>query len=123
MLSEYGKILRKIRIDNGELLKDMAKKLEISPALLSYIENGKREIPQGFTQKVISSYNLPGKIAEQLIAEESQSRKTIKVELSPLTSIERRQTAMLFARTFNNMNDDVLAKIRDLLEGEDHGEV
>ncbi len=123
MLSEYGKMLRKIRIDNGELLKDMAKKLEISPALLSYIENGKREIPQGFTQKVISSYNLSGKIAEQLIAEESQSRKTIKVELSPLTSIERRQTAMLFARTFNNMNDDVLAKIRDLLEGEDHGEV
>ena len=38
MLSEYGKVLRIIRINNGELLNDMAQKVDVSPALLSYIE-------------------------------------------------------------------------------------
>jgi transcriptional regulator with XRE-family HTH domain len=120
MLSEYGKILRKIRIDKGELLNDMAKKLEISPALLSYIENAKREIPPGFTEKAIARYGLKGDVADRLRAEEMQSRKTVKLELKPEVSLEKRQTALLFARTFNNMNDDVLTKIRELLEGEDY---
>jgi len=118
MLSGYGKILRKIRIDNGELLNDMAIKLKVSPALLSYIENGKREIPQGFTEKVITDYSLTADVAESLKAEEIQSRKTVKVALLPQASFQKRQTALLFARTFNNMDDDILAKIRDLLEGE-----
>ncbi|MDD4315722.1 MAG: helix-turn-helix transcriptional regulator [Clostridia bacterium] len=119
MLSEYGKILRKVRIDSGELLNDMAVKLGVSPALLSYIENGKREIPQGLTETAITRYNLASGLAEQLRAAETQSKKMVKVELSPSVSVEKRQTALLFARTFNNMNDDVLAKIRVLLEGED----
>lgn len=118
MLSGYGKLLRKIRIDHGELLYDMAKKLKISPTMLSYIENGKREIPQDFTEKVITCYGLREDIAEQLRLEESQYRKTIKMELSSIDSIEKRKTVMLFARTFNNINDEVLAKIRKLLEGE-----
>jgi transcriptional regulator with XRE-family HTH domain len=118
MLSEYGKILRKIRIDNGELLNDMAEKLGVSPALLSYIENGKREIPCELTEKMITRYSLEGNVAAQLRAEETQSRKAVKVELKPEVSLEKRQTALLFARTFNNMNDDVLARIRELLEGE-----
>lgn len=116
MLSGYGKLLRKIRIDYGELLYDMAKKLKISPTMLSYIENGKREIPQDFTEKVITCYGLREDIAEQLRLEESQYRKTIKMELSSIDSIEKRKTVMLFARTFNNINDEVLAKIRKLLE-------
>ncbi len=36
MLSELGKFLRKFRIDNGLLLKDMADTLSISPAYLLY---------------------------------------------------------------------------------------
>lgn len=116
MLSEYGKILRKIRIDRGELLGDMAGKLEISPALLSYIENGKREIPQDFTEKLKSCYDLDSIIIESLQMAEMQSRKALKIELHPEVSYEKRETALLFARTFNNVNDDVLAKIRELLE-------
>lgn len=116
MLSEYGKVLRKIRIDKGELLNDMAVRLDVSPALLSYIENGKREIPQNLTDIAIEKYELTETVAEQLRAAETQSRKTVKVDLSSAISIEKRQTALLFARTFNNVNDEVLAKIRRLLE-------
>ena len=33
-LTEFGKFLRKLRIDNEELLKDMAIKLNTTPAFL-----------------------------------------------------------------------------------------
>ena len=58
MLSEYGKILRIIRINNGELLNDMAQKVDVSPALLSYIENGKREIPVSCLINLSRLYNV-----------------------------------------------------------------
>lgn len=119
MLSEYGKILRKIRIDSGELLNDMAIKLDVSPALLSYIENGKREIPQDFTQKVLNYYKLGDNVKVQLKEGEIQNRKAIKMDFSLSDSMEKRKTAILFARTFNNISDDVLAKIRELLEDDD----
>ena len=119
MLSVYGKLLRKIRIDNNELLNDMALKLDVSPALLSYIENDKREIPKDFTDKVVVAYGLSADDAGQLMAGELQVKKTVKVDLAPQVSFAKRETAMLFARTFNNMNDDVLAKIKELLEGSD----
>ena len=45
MLTEFGKCLRKIRIDKAELLKDMAEKLQVTSAYLSAVEHGKREIP------------------------------------------------------------------------------
>ena len=44
MLTEFGKILRKLRIDRQELLRDMAKNLEVSSAYLSAVETGKRKI-------------------------------------------------------------------------------
>ena len=46
MLTEFGKALRKIRIDRQQLLKDMANKLGVSSAYLSAVENGKRRMPQ-----------------------------------------------------------------------------
>ena len=52
MVTSYGKILRKIRIDEGEILGEMAQKLEISSAYLSSIENGDRNLPDGFTEKI-----------------------------------------------------------------------
>lgn len=117
MLSEYGKVLRIIRINNGELLNDMAQKVDVSPALLSYIENGKREIPLDLTDKIITYYNLNDEFSSKLRKAEMQSRKTFKISLQPEISAEKRETALLFARTFNNIDDDVLSKIRELLEG------
>jgi transcriptional regulator with XRE-family HTH domain len=48
-LTELGKILRKIRIDNNLSMEDMALIFDISISYLSLIETGKRQI----TQKII----------------------------------------------------------------------
>jgi len=41
MITEFGRILRNIRMDCNELLKDMADKLNITSSYLSAIEHGK----------------------------------------------------------------------------------
>ena len=52
MVNEFGKLLRKIRIDNGEILKDMADKLEMTSSYLSAIECGKRNIPNNLIPRL-----------------------------------------------------------------------
>lgn len=56
-LTEFGKFLRKLRIDNGELLKDMAIKLNTTPAFLSMVETGRRSIPKKFEEEIEKSYS------------------------------------------------------------------
>ena len=57
-VTTFGKVLRKLRIDHSEILGDMAKKLEISPAYLSAIENNGRVIPDDLIAKLAQKYNL-----------------------------------------------------------------
>ena len=58
MITEFGKLLRIIRVNSGDSAKDMAIKLNMSPSYLSTIENGKRNIPPDMEQLLISAYNL-----------------------------------------------------------------
>ena len=58
MATTYGKVLRRIRIDRDELLKNMAEKLKMTSAHLSSIENGKRQIPNNMTRSIVDIYEL-----------------------------------------------------------------
>ena len=50
MLTEYGKAVRKARIELGVTISQMAKELECSLSYLSAMENGKRPIPMKYVQ-------------------------------------------------------------------------
>lgn len=115
MVTEYGKILRKIRIDKGELLGDMADCLNISSSYLSSIETGVRNIPIDFTDKIIKVYNLSTNIQKRLRKAELLNIKEIKVPFNNVTSSMRKETAIIFARTFNNISDDDFEKIKSIL--------
>lgn len=58
ILTHIGKQTRKIRIDNEELLIDMANKLGISASYLSSIETGKRKTPDNFISNIEQIYNV-----------------------------------------------------------------
>ena len=58
MLTEFGKICRKIRIDHGELMRHMAFKLDVTASFLSAVENGKRNIPKKWCLIIIEMYDL-----------------------------------------------------------------
>ena len=67
-LTEFGKFLRKLRIDNGELLKDMAIKLNTTPAFLSMVETGRRSIPKKWEEEIEKIYSLSLIQKEELIS-------------------------------------------------------
>ena len=58
MLTKFGKELRKIRIENDEILKDMADKLNVTAAYLSAVENGNRKVPDAWVNTIVTKYNL-----------------------------------------------------------------
>ena len=57
-MTKFGIYIRKLRLDRGILLRDMAKDLGISPAYLSGMETGHKDIPQSLADKISSMYNL-----------------------------------------------------------------
>src|SRR5471030_1961778 len=47
MTTQFGKELKKLRIDLGITLMEMAQKINVSSAFLSAIETGRKRIPDG----------------------------------------------------------------------------
>ena len=43
MLTQLGIFLRKLRLDSGEIMKEMAKKLKVSSSFLLAVENGEKK--------------------------------------------------------------------------------
>ena len=118
MITLYGKILRKIRIDHDELLKDMASKLNITSAYLSSIENGKRAIPINMTNNIAKLYCLNSEMLGMLEKAEDDSRTKIEFDFST-TSNNKKNTVLALARQFDDISDEQLEQIRNILRKKD----
>lgn len=115
MLTEFGKILRKIRIDQGEIIKDMAEKLNVTASYLSAVETGKRNIPESWIEEIVKYYSLNSIEKAQLEDGAIRSAKTIKLNLEHTTK-EKRETAILFAREFDALDEDTIEQMKGLLQ-------
>lgn len=114
MLTVFGKSLRKIRIDNNEILSDMAEKLHVTAAYLSAVENGKREVPEGWIEELKRSYGLNSKKISELEEAAFSSKKSIKIKLEDETDRDR-DLFIAFARCFRDLNDDEAHEIQNIL--------
>jgi len=124
MLTEFGQFLRKLRIDCNELLKDMADKLGVTPSYLSAVETGKRNIPDGWIDKISQFYNLDIFEKEALQNAADNSISAVTMDLRSMAP-KKRETALLFARTFEDTDDideAAIMAIRDLLNKQRRGE-
>ncbi len=110
MVTEFGKKLRLLRMNNGELLKHMAVRLDVSSAFLSAIELGDKSIPKGFLEKVIQVYAIPQEEIGEWQSAVEQSVQQVKVNLSS-ASLAKRQAALVFSRSFDGMSDEDARKI------------
>ena len=115
MATIFGKALRKIRINRDELLMDMAKKLEITSAYLSSIENGKRGIPQDMSKKIIKLYNLDADESKNLFMAEDESRKKVEFDFTN-SDPSKKNIVLALARSFDELSDEQLQEIRNILD-------
>lgn len=80
--TEYGKLLRHIRIDNDETALEMCEKVGLSHVYLTFIENGKRDIPDDLTAKLFYAYELDNDMKVKLIKAEALARGYLHIDLS-----------------------------------------
>lgn len=115
MLTKFGKFLRVLRMERGELLKNMAENLRISSAYLSSIEMGNREIPKSLPQDLIQKYNLTEEEQVEMQKAISASIKNIDISLVNTTNLQK-EAALVFARNLEKMNDTSIEEFLDFMK-------
>jgi HTH-type transcriptional regulator, competence development regulator len=113
-LNDFGKELRKLRIDKSELLKDMADRLGVSAAFISAIETSRKPIPIGFADRIASAYDLDEKAKWRFQHLADATRTTFEIRLGESASPKVRETAAVLARQFPNLNSDDLDQILEI---------
>ena len=118
MKGDLSKFLAIKRIENNENLFDMARKLDISIAYLSSIENGKREIPRDFFEKIKKNYNLNLSEEEKLKKIISYTKKIV-IDMKELSE-ERKDISLRYARKIQSLSEEKLRKLREILWEEEN---
>jgi len=114
MITKIGDFLRKLRLDNQQILKDMAEVLGVSSAFLSAVENGKKSMPDSWCNILKESYKLSDDDVDNLRQAAMESQKSISLNLQS-ASPSNRQLAVSFARQFDSMDADTSKKILRIL--------
>lgn len=114
MITAFGKFLRILRMNNGEILKTMAEKLDVSSSFLSAVENGKKKIPMDWVEKISNLYSLSDDKAIELQNAVSETNECIEIGLADL-NFKQKELAFSFARKLNGFDDSELEKIWQIL--------
>lgn len=107
--TKFGKFVRKLRIDRGEYLKDMAEKLDVKPSFLSMVETGLKNVPSSWHEKLITLYSLNASERDELGRSIEESKTSIKIDLKNASNLKR-QTSIVFARSFDEMSPETGSK-------------
>ncbi len=117
MLTTVGRFLRKLRIDNDEILKDMADKLNVTASFLSAVENGKKHMPSDWNAKICKIYSLNLEQQQDFAAAIAETEDCILMNLQGAPD-ENRKLAVSFARKFNDFDESQIDAIKHILQGD-----
>ncbi len=116
MKTSVGKFLRKLRLNEGEILKTMADNLGVSSAFLSAIENGKKKLPEAWYPKLRELYNLTPEQMDELKQAVFESNDIVEINIRN-ASDGNRQFAVSFARQFDTLDEETCKKLFEILNG------
>lgn len=112
--TKFGEFVRVLRIRHHEVMGDMAKMLGTSLPFLSAVENGKKNIPAEWTEKIINYYNLTVQEKNELYEAIEESKTQYKIRTENASELQRK-TVTAFARSFDEIDDDTALRILELL--------
>jgi transcriptional regulator with XRE-family HTH domain len=110
MLSEFGKLFRKMRIDRDLTMGDVAASVGVRPAFISAIETGRKPAPAGFLEGVANALNLSQHESRQLTFAAAQQAKEVTVSLNG-RSDQAKELAVAFARKFETISEADIARL------------
>lgn len=80
MLTEFGKKVRKARIDAGVTMMQMADDLKTTPSFLSAMETGRKKVPAEWVTKIEGFFSLRGIAVANLGAAADASNQSVSLE-------------------------------------------
>lgn len=117
MVTELGRILRKIRIDNDEVLKNMADRFGVTASYLSAVENGKRPIPDSWEDTILNEYFLSDEQKQALHKAVIESTNSMTIDMTS-ARYENKEVIFAFARKAADIPEDKLREIKRILGGD-----
>lgn len=117
MITQFGKIVRKHRIDHGMTLKDLAEVLGKSSAFLSAVETGRKSVPADLVDAMAGQFGLDRQQRDLLWRAAEASKQEVKINLESQNELSR-GLAVEFARRFPEMSDDDKADLLRFLKGD-----
>ncbi len=114
MLTEFGKVMRIMRINSGDSLRAMAEKLSLSAAYLSAMENGKRNIPSTLESEIVRQYGLSAEEQKELHTAIEASASTVKIDLTEMAD-KRKKLIRTLAK--EDIDDATLTRLCQIIDG------
>lgn len=114
MYTKFGEFVRLLRIKNHEVMGDMANLLGTSTPFLSAVENGKKNVPKDWIDIISEHYGLTKEQHKELETAIEESRIQAKIDLTCSSNMQRK-AALLFTRSFDDIDDETAERIIDLL--------
>ena len=119
--TSFGEFMRLLRVKNHEVMGDVAKMLGVKVPFLSAVENGKKNVPTEWVDKIVNYYNLNEEEQSDLKEAIEESKTQYKI-IANDSGVNQRKAALQFARSFDEMDDETAIGILNLLnnvEGSD----
>lgn len=119
--TSFGEFMRLLRVKNHEVMGDVAKMLGVKVPFLSAVENGKKNVPTEWVDKIVNYYNLNEEEQSDLKEAIEESKTQYKI-IANDSGVNQRKAALQFARSFDEMDDETAIRILNLLnnvEGSD----
>jgi transcriptional regulator with XRE-family HTH domain len=108
-LTTFGRTIRKLRVDKGMKLLELANALGHSSSYCSAIETGRKPIPDGYVAHVIRAMDLSPTQSRELRGAADRTRKDVRVQG---LSEDQRELVAAFARRIDELDEDMLVTLR-----------
>lgn len=87
--TKFGEYMRILRVKNHEVMGDIAKLLGVTLPFLSAVENGKKNVPTEWINKIVEHYSLKDDEVSELLEAIEQSKTQMKLDLKSASNFQR----------------------------------
>jgi transcriptional regulator with XRE-family HTH domain len=120
MLTPFGIAARKLRLDKGMRLLDLARKMGCSAAFISGIETGRKPIPDGYEAKMSRAMELSPSEIRELTKAADRTRKEVRLDKMPA---EQRELVAAFARRLDSIPSDMMKALKKVVLQSSAGDI
>ena len=111
MTTNFGKLLRRLRVDKDITMRSMAQSMKISPSYISGIENGKYEVSDNFLNTLFKTFNIKGQNQNEYKEASKNNLSTINFD---------NNSSLISALARRDLTEQELNQLRQLIENKEN---